>query len=78
MLNKALAAEKEPCEPRNAHRKDDGEDESPGLGFHAVDEIHAKHGGDQRGYHHDNGDRGERTHHRVHIVVDDTLIGVHR
>ena len=71
-------SEEPPTGTRNANGEDDGDDESPGLGFHTVDEVHTEHRGDQRGYHHDDGDGGQGTHHRVHIVVDDTLVGVHR
>ena len=71
-------AEEPPTHARYADRKDDGDDKSPGLRFHAIDEVHAKHRGDQRRYHHNDSDRRQGTHHRVHIVVNDTLVGVHR
>ena len=71
-------SEEPPANARNANGEDDSDDESPGFGFHTVDEVHAKHRGDQRGNHHDDGDGGQGTHHRVHIVVDDTLVGIHR
>ena len=71
-------AEEPPANARNCHRKDNCDDESPGLGFHAVDEVHAEHGGDKCGDHHDDSDGCQRTHHGVHIVVDDTLVGIHR
>ena len=70
-------SEEPPANARNANGEDDGDDESPGLGFHAVDEVHAEHRGDECGNHHDDGDGCKGTHHRVHIVVDDTLVGVH-
>ena len=76
--NEPLMMEEQPAHARNAHREYDSKEESPRLGLHAIDEVHTKHGGDERGYHHNNGDRGERTHHGVHIIVDDTLVGVHR
>ncbi len=47
--------------------------------LHAVDEVHAEQGGDQRRQHHDDTDTEvKRTHRGVHVVVDDARIGVHR
>ena len=69
--------EEPPAGTRNANGEYDCDDESPGLGFHTVDEVHAEHRGDECRNHHDDGDGCKRTHHRIHIVVDDTLIGVH-
>ena len=77
LLYQSLVAEEPPTHARYADGEDDGDDESPWFFFHAIDEVHAKHRGDQRWYHHDNGDGGQGTHHSVHVVVDDTLIGVH-
>ena len=71
-------AEEPPCSARNTNRNEEGKDESVGVLLHAVDQVHAKERGNERGEHHDNGDAGERTHHCVHIVVDDAAIGVHR
>ena len=78
LLYQSLVAEEPPTHARYADGEDDGDDESPRFFFHAIDEIHAKHRGDQRWYHHDDGDGGQGAHHGVHVVVDDTLIGVHR
>ena len=78
LLYQSLVAEEPPTHARYADGEDDGDDESPWFFFHAIDEVHAKHRGDQRWYHHDDGDGGQGSHHGVHVVVDDTLIGVHR
>ena len=71
-------AEKPPSHARNHERNHDGKDKSPRAILHTVDQIHTKHRGDERRYHHDNRHRGEGTHHRVHVVVDDAAVGVHR
>ena len=76
--NKPFVTEKPPATDRNSYRKDDSDDKSPRLLFHAIDQVHAEHRGDKRRNHHDDGDGGQRTHHGVHIVVDDTLISIHR
>ena len=78
MLNQPFVTENPPCNPRNRNGNNHCEDESPGLTFHSVDEVHAEHRGHEGGNHHEDGHRGQRTHHGIHIVVDDTLIGVHR
>ena len=77
LLYQSLVAEEPPTHARYADGEDDGDDESPWFFFHAIDEVHAKHRGDQRWYHHDDGDGGQGSHHGVHVVVDDTLVGVH-
>ena len=76
--NQSFVTEKPPATARNGYRKDDSNDKSPGLLFHTIDQIHTEHRSDERRNHHDDGDGGQRTHHGVHIVVDDTLISVHR
>ena len=78
MLNEPFVAEKPPCHCRNTHRNYHREEEAPGFFLHAVHQIHTEHRGDECGDHHDDRDGGQRTHHRVHIVVDDAGIGVHR
>ena len=70
--------EEPPGNARNHERDDYGKDKSPRAVFHAVDEVHTKHRGDERGYHHDNRHGGQRTHHRVHIVINNRRVGVHR
>ena len=71
-------AEEPPAADGNEEGDDEGEDESPGLFLHTVDQVHAEERGDERGEHHDDGDRCQRTNDVVHVVVDDRLIGVHR
>ena len=78
LLHQAFMAEKPPAGHGNEQGNDQREGESPKLLFHAVYQVHAEKRGDERGKHHDDGDRGQRTHHVVHVVVDDTLVGVHR
>ena len=46
--------------------------------FHSVDEIHSEKAGDECGEHEDDGDGGECPHRRVHVVVDDAGVCVHR
>ena len=71
-------AEEPPGGGCGAYADDEGEDEAEGLLLHAVDEVHAEERGNEGGEHHDDGDGGEGTHHRVHVVVDDGGVGVHR
>ena len=78
LLYQSLVAEEPPTHAQYADGEDDGDDESPWFFFHAIDEVHATHRGNQRWYYHDTGDGGQGTHHGVHVVVEDTLIGVHR
>ena len=78
LLYQSLVAEEPPTHARYADGEDDGDDESPWFFFHAIDEVHAKHRSDQRRYHHNDGDGCQGTHHGVHVVVDDALVGVHR
>ena len=63
-------AEEPPAADGDEQRDDECEDEAPGLFLHAVDQVHAKERGDERGEHHDDGHRGQRTHHLIHVVVD--------
>ena len=46
--------------------------------FHPVDEVHTKKTGHEGREHHDDGHHGKRTHHIVHVIVDDALVGIHR
>ena len=77
-LHQPFMAEKPPAAHRNENRDDECEDETPGFLLHAVDEVHAKEWGNERGEHHDNGYRRQRTHDLIHIIVDNRLVGVHR
>ena len=52
--------------------------ESPRTVFESVDEVHAERRRYECWQHHDYRHRREGTHHRVHVVVDDARIGVHR
>ena len=70
--------EKPPNSGRNEYGNEHGDGESDGIVLHAVDEVHAEERRDERGKHHHNRHRGECTHHRVHVVVDDARIGIHR
>ena len=70
-------SENPPKETRHCHRYKQRNGKSEGTCLHAVDEVHTKETGYQRGEHHKNGYRGERTHHCVHVVIDDARIGVH-
>ena len=72
-----LVAEHPPADAGDNHGDDEGEDKAPGFRLHAVDQVHAEHRGDERGNHHDDGHRGERTHDGVHVIVDNRLVGVH-
>ena len=71
-------AQNPPCGARNDDGYEQGEGEAEGTVLHAVDEVHAEERRDQGGEHHDDTHGGERTHHGVHVVVDDTGVGVHR
>ena len=77
-LYQSFPAQQPPRSPRNNHRDDDGDDKPPRTGLHAVDEVHAEEARDERGKHHDDAHRGQRTHHGIHVVVDDARIGLHR
>ena len=76
--DKSFVTEYPPRNSRYHNRYDDGDEESELVVFHTVYEVHSKEAGDERGEHQDDADRGERTHHGVHIVVDDARVGVHR
>ena len=78
MLNKPFMPEYEPCSDRNSHRKHHCEDKSPCRIFHAVYQVHTEQRGDERGAHHHDRHRRQRTHHRIHIIINNGRIGVHR
>ena len=78
MLNEPFMPENEPCDDRNCHRKNHSEDKSPRCILHAVHQIHAEQRGDERGAHHHDRHRRQRTHHRIHIIINNRGIGVHR
>ena len=46
--------------------------------LHAVDEVHTEHGGDEGWEEDDHVERREESHHRVHIIINNVRIGVHR
>ena len=71
-------AQNPPCGARNDNGYEQGEGEAEGTVLHAVDEVHTEERGDQGGEHHDDTHGGERTHHGVHVVGDDTGVSVHR
>ena len=71
-------AQNEPTQTADHYGYDDGDGKSKFTGFHTIDEVHTKEAGDERRKHHDDADRSERTHHGVHVVVDNAGIGVHR
>ncbi len=77
-LQQPLVAQHHPAEGADGKRHDERDGKSPGIVLQAIGDVHAIQRGDERGRHHDDGDRGERTHHRVHVVVDDARVGVHR
>ncbi len=64
--------------PDTTNGDNQGEGKSVRAFFHAVDQVHAEEGGNQRWQHHDDTDTGQGTHRGVHVVVDDARIGVHR
>ena len=70
-------AQERPGDAGDDDGDDQGDDESERCCLHAVDEVHTEHRGDERRNHQDDGDRRERTHHGVHVVVDDAGVGVH-
>ena len=70
-------AENPPENARYASRYDERDDEAIAAVLHAVYEIHAKEAGYERGEHQYYGHRGERSHHSVHVVVDDARVCVH-
>ena len=72
-----LVAQYHPTERADGKRHDERDGEAPGIALQSVGDVHAIQRGDERGRHHDDGDRGQRTHHRVHVVVDDARVGVH-
>ena len=78
MLNKPFVTENPPCNARNCHRNNHGKDKSPGFTLHTVDEVHTEHRGHQGRNHHEDGHRCQRTHHRIHIIVNNTLVSIHR
>ena len=78
MLNEPFVAEKPPSHRRNSHGNNHGEDETPGFFFHAIDEVQTEHRRDECGNHHDDGDGGQCTHHRIHVVINDAGVSVHR
>ena len=60
------------------NRYDYRHDEAEAVFLESVYEVHAEERGDERRQHHDDRHGGERTHHGVHVVVDDGRVGVHR
>ena len=70
-------AQERPGDAGDDDGDDQGDDKSERCCLHAVDEVHTEHRGDERRNHQDDGDRCERTHHGVHVVVDDAGVGVH-
>ena len=64
-----LLSEPQERHSRACHASDDGNGESPPPLLHSIDEVHAKHGGDE-GWEKDNHvERSEQPHHRVHIII---------
>ena len=53
-------------------------EESETAVLHTVDEVHSEERRYKRRQHHDYRHGRERTHHGVHVVVDDAGVGVHR
>ena len=70
--------EKDPRNDGNQDTEHDSDTKANRTVLHTVHQVHAEKRGNQRGQHQDDGDRGERTHDGVHVVVDDALVGVHR
>ena len=69
--------EEPPGGSSSAHRDDECQYKTEWFLFHTIDEVHSKERGNERWKHHDDGDGSQRTHHGVHVVVDDARIGVH-
>ena len=78
MSHQSLMSENPPTDNGNQGGQYQRKDKSPWFFLDAVDEVHAEERGYQRGEHHDDGDRRERSDDGVHVVVDNALIGVHR
>ena len=70
-------AQERPGNARYDDGDDQGDDKSERCCLHAVDEVHAEHRGDERRNHQDDSHRRERTHHCIHVVVDDAGVSVH-
>ena len=70
-------AENPPRNARNKRRHDYRDKEAELVAFHAVDKVHSENTGYQRWEHQDYRYRGERTHHGVHVVVDDARVCFH-
>ena len=71
-------AENGPEEEGDEGGDDECDDESVLAVLHAVDEVHAEEAGDKGWKHQENRHRGQRTHHIVHVVVDNAAVSVHR
>ena len=70
--------EEEPRKYGYQQRNDNSNDETDRVRFHAIDEVHSEETGNQSRQHEDDGHRGQCTHDGVHVVVDNTLVGIHR
>ena len=77
-LNQMLEPEEPPRTDGDEYGDDDGNEESEGGRLHAIDEVHTKKRGYERRKHEDDTHGGKRTHHGIHVIIDDTSIGLHR
>ena len=75
--NQPLVAQQRPRDTADEEREDECHGEAEARVFHAVDEVHAEETGHEHGQGEHDGDRRERAHHGVHVVVDDARVGVH-
>ena len=72
-----------PSEPPQRHRcanhtGNDGDRETHLPPFHTVDEVHAEHGRDESREKDDHVQRRQKPHHRIHIIINNVRVGVHR
>ena len=70
----------EPHQSQNGgdDRDENGNEETEARCLHTIDKVHAEEGGNESWEHDDHVERGEQTHHLVHVVVDDVGVSVHR
>lgn len=77
LLNKSLELQYPPCAGGRDDRKEYCYPEADGIAFHSVNEVHTEDTCYECREHENDADRCKRTHHCVHIVVDDARVSVH-
>ena len=77
-LNQMLEPQEPPRTDGDEYGYDNGYKESEGGCLHAIDEVHTEKRGYERRKHEDDTHGGKRTHHGIHVIIDDASIGLHR